>query len=167
MLQIIDQKSLNSKKHNFIYYLLSLILFGCFESELIVNNNDQLLQKDRGIIYYDNVPLSGIVNSQYPHNKTKSKQTYKSGKLDGAYIEWYPNGQIRYSKYFKDGLQEGEQREWHWDGTLARIMKFQAGKQQGDQIGWKENGDLRFKYTYVNGKRYGFMGSVLCQPPEG
>ena len=46
-------------------------------------------------------------------------------------------------------------------------MKFQAGKQQGDQIGWKENGDLRFKYTYLNGKRYGFMGSVLCQPPEG
>ena len=167
MLQIIDQKSLNSKKHNFIYYLLSLILFGCFESELIVNNNDQLLQKDRGIIYYDNVPLSGIVNSQYPHNKTKSKQTYKSGKLDGAYIEWYPNGQIRYSKYFKDGLQEGEHKEWHWDGTLARIMKFQAGKQQGEQIGWKENGDLRFKYNYVNGKRYGFMGSALCQPPEG
>ena len=167
MLQIIDQKSLNSKKHNFIYYFLSLILFGCFESELIVNNNDQLLQKDRGIIYYDNVPLSGIVNSQYPHNKTKSKQTYKSGKLDGAYIEWYPNGQIRYSKYFKDGLQEGEHKEWHWDGTLARIMRFQAGKQQGEQIGWKENGDLRFKYTYVNGKRYGFMGSALCQPPEG
>ena len=167
MLQIIDQKSMNYKKHNFIYYFLSLILFGCFESELRVNNNDQLLQKDRGIIYYDNVPLSGIVNSQYPHNKTKSKQTYKSGKLDGAYIEWYPNGQIRYSKYFKDGLQEGEHKEWHWDGTLARIMKFQAGKQQGEQIGWKENGDLRFKYTYVNGKRYGFMGSVLCQPPEG
>ena len=167
MLQIIDQKSLNSKKHNFIYYLLSLILFGCFESELIVNNNDQLLQKDQGIIYYDNIPLSGIVNSQYPDNKTKSKQTYKSGKLDGAYIEWYPNGQIRYSKYFKDGLQEGEHKEWHWDGTLARIMKFQAGKQQGEQIGWKENGDLRFKYTYVNGKRYGFMGSALCQPPEG
>ena len=46
-------------------------------------------------------------------------------------------------------------------------MKFQAGKQQGDQIGWKENGDLRFKYTYLNGKRYGFMGSTLCQPPEG
>ena len=167
MLQIIDQKSMNYKKHNFIYYFLSLILFGCFESELIVNNNDQLLQKDQGIIYYDNVPLSGIVNSQYPHNKTKSKQTYKSGKLDGAYIEWYPNGQIRYSKYFKDGLQEGEHKEWHWDGTLARIMKFQAGKQQGEQIGWKENGDLRFKYTYVNGKRYGFMGSTLCQPPEG
>jgi len=167
LLQIIDQKSLNYKKHNFIYYLLSLILFGCFESELIVNNNDQLLQKDRGIIYYDNVPLSGIVNSQYPHNKTKSKQTYKSGKLNGPYTEWYPNGKIRYSKNFKDGLQEGEQREWYWDGALARIMKFQAGKQQGDQIGWKENGDLRFKYTYVNGKRYGFMGSTLCQPPEG
>ena len=167
MLQIIDQKSLNSKKHNFIYYLLSLILFGCFESELIVNNNDQLLQKDQGIIYYDNIPLSGIVNSQYPDNKKKSKQTYKSGKLNGPYTEWYPNGKIRYTKNFKDGLQEGEQREWYWDCTHARIMKFQAGKQQGDQIGWKENGDLRFKYTYVNGKRYGFMGSTLCQPPEG
>ena len=167
MLQIIDQKSLNSKKHNFIYYLLSLILFGCFESELIVNNNDQLLQKDQGIIYYDNIPLSGIVNSQYPDNKTKSKKTYKSGKLNGPYTEWYPNGKIRYTKNFKDGLQEGEQREWYWDGTIARIMKFQAGKQQGDQIGWKENGDLRFKYTYVNGKRYGIMGSKLCQPPEG
>jgi antitoxin component YwqK of YwqJK toxin-antitoxin module len=167
LLQIINQKLLNSIKHNFIYYLLSLILFGCFESELIVNNNDQLLQNDRGIIYYDNVPLSGIVNSQYPDNKTKSKQTYKSGKLNGPYTEWYPNGEIRYSKNFKDGLQEGEQREWYWDGTLARTMKFQAGKQQGEQIGWKENGDLRFKYTYVNGKRYGFMGSTLCQPPEG
>ena len=37
----------------------------------MVNNNDQLLKKDRGIIYYDNVPLSGIVNSQYPDNKQR------------------------------------------------------------------------------------------------
>jgi antitoxin component YwqK of YwqJK toxin-antitoxin module len=154
------------KKHNFIYYFLSLILFGCFESELTVNSNDQLLHKDRGIIYYDNLPISGILNSQYSDNKTKSKETYRSGKLNGPYTEWYPNGQIRYSKNFKDGLQEGEQREWYWDGTPSRIMKFQTGKQQGDQIGWKENGDLRFKYTYQNGKRYGFMGSALCQAPE-
>ena len=83
------------KKRNIIYYLFYLILFGCFEPELIVFKNDQLLKKYRGIIYYDNVPLSGIVNSQYPDNKTKSKQTYKSGKLDGPFIEWYPNGQIR------------------------------------------------------------------------
>jgi len=167
LLRIIDQKSMGYKKHNIIYYYFSLILFGCFESELIVDRNDQLLHKDRGIIYYHNVPLSGIVNSQYPGNTTKSKQTYKSGKPNGPYTEWYPNGQIRYSKNFKDGMQEGKQKEWYWDGTLARIMKFQAGKQQGDQIGWKENGDLRFKYTYINGKRYGFMGSALCQPPEG
>ena len=45
------------KKRNIINYLFYLILFGCFEQELIVNNNDQLLKKDRGIIYYDNVPL--------------------------------------------------------------------------------------------------------------
>ena len=167
MVRIIEQKSMDCKKRNIIYYLLFLILFSCFEPELIVNNNDQLLKKDRGIIYYDNVPLSGIVNSKYPDNKPKSKQTYKSGKPNGLYTEWYPNGQIRYRKDFKDGLQEGEQKEWYWDGALARIMKFQAGKQQGDQIGWNENGDLRFKYTYLNGKRYGFMGSVLCQPPEG
>ena len=158
---------MDCKKCNIIYYLLFLILFGCFKPELMINNNDQLLKKDRGIIYYDNVPLSGIVNSQYPDNKQKSKQTYKSGKPNGSYTEWYPNGQIRYRMNFKDGLQDGEQKEWYWDGTLARIMKFQAGKQQGDQIGWKENGDLRFKYTYLNGKRYGFMGSALCQPPEG
>ena len=167
MVRIIEQKSMNYKNHNIIYYLFYLILFGCFEPELIVFNNDQLLKKDRGIIYYNNVPLSGIVISKYPDKKPNSQQTYKFGKPNGLYTKWYPNGQIRYRKNFKDGLQEGEQKEWYWDGALARIMKFQSGKQQGDQIGWKENGDLRFKYTYLNGKRYGFMGSALCQPPEG
>ena len=154
-------------KPTILHCFVAILFFGCIEPELTVNRNDRLLRRDRGIIYYENVPFSGIVNSQYQDGTQQAKQSYKSGKRNGQYSEWYPTGQIRYSKNFKNGLQEGEQKEWYRDGILSRVMKFQAGKQQGEQIGWKENGDLRFKYTYVNGKRYGYMGAALCQPPEG
>ena len=154
-------------KPTILYCFVAILFFGCFEPELTVNRNDRLLRRDRGIIYFENVPFSGIVNSQYQDGTPQAKQSYKSGKRNGQYSEWYPTGQIRYSKNFKNGLQEGEQKEWYRDGILSRVMKFQAGKQQGEQIGWMENGDLRFKYTYVNGKRYGYMGAALCQPPEG
>jgi len=154
-------------KPTILHCFVAILFFGCIEPELTVNRNDRLLRRDRGIIYFENVPFSGIVNSQYQDGTQQAKQSYKSGKRNGQYSEWYPTGQIRYSKNFKNGLQEGEQKEWYRDGILSRVMKFQAGKQQGEQIGWKENGDLRFKYTYVNGKRYGYMGAALCQPPEG
>ena len=133
----------------------------------LVNNDDTLLIKEKGILYYHNKPFSGIVTSSYDNGKMRSKQSYKSGKRHGEYHEWYPNGQQRYSKQYDTGIQNGLQKEWYRNGNLSRKMELNQRRQEGDQVGWKENGDLRFKYTYINGKRYGFMGTSLCQGPEG
>ena len=150
-----------------IYSIFLIILFGCLEEAQIVHSNDRLLTKIKGVLYYDNKPFSGIVTSSYHNGKIQSKQSYDFGRRHGEYHEWYPNGQQRYTKLYHKGIQNGEQKEWYPNGILSRNMKFNQGRQEGEQIGWKENGDLRFKYTYVNGKRYGFMGASLCQGPEG
>ena len=150
-----------------IYSIFLIILFSCLEEVQIVNSNDMMLAKKKGVLYYDNKPFSGITTNSYHDGTIQSKQSYHAGKRHGEYYEWYPNGQQRYSKQYDKGIQNGEQKEWYRNGILSRKMKFNQGRQEGDQIGWKENGDLRFKYTYVNGKRYGFMGASLCQGLEG
>ena len=150
-----------------IYSIFLIILFSCLEEVQIVNSNDMMLAKKKGVLYYDSKPFSGITTNSYHDGTIQSKQSYHAGKRHGEYYEWYPNGQQRYSKQYDKGIQNGEQKEWYRNGILSRKMKFNQGRQEGEQIGWKENGDLRFKYTYVNGKRYGFMGASLCQGPEG
>ena len=150
-----------------IYYIIKIILSSCSEELQIVNSDDSMLTKEKGILYYNNKPFSGMITDSYRDGILRSKQSYMLGKRHGRYLEWYPNGQKRYSKKYSKGIQNGEQKEWYSNGTLSRKMQFYEGRQEGKQIGWKENGDLRFKYTYINGKRYGFMGTSLCQGPEG
>ena len=150
-----------------LYYIIRVILSSCSEELQIVNSDDSMLTKEKGILYYRNKPFSGMITNSYHDGLLRSKQSYILGKRHGRYLEWYPNGQKRYSKKYSKGIQNGEQKEWYSNGILSRKMQFYEGRQEGKQIGWKENGDLRFKYTYINGKRYGFMGTSLCQGPEG
>lgn len=151
---------------------ISIILFsmliwtGCFESGVRISANDPALDKQRGVMLYNGQAFTGSVYSLYRDGSPKSETSFQDGRRQGVLTEWYPNGEVRSVSHFHNGVREGEQKEWYRDGTPARVMQFENGRQSGRQIGWKENGDLRFKYSYRDGKRYGFMGSALCQAPE-
>lgn len=152
---------------NILPALISLILVsGCFGLQDRVSANHSSISRTEGVILLDELPFTGVLYDLYPNGSQKFEQEFSEGKKHGMETLWYPNSNLRSMSEFSHGILNGSQREWYQDGTPAREMQFVDGKQSGEQIGWKENGDLRFKYIYKNGKRYGFMGSALCQAPE-
>ena len=44
--------------------------------------------------------------------------------------------------------------------------RMNNGQFDGIQQGWREDGDLKFNFTYIDGKRYGFLGTTLCVPTD-
>ena len=81
-----------------LYYIIIIILSSCSEELQIVNSDDSMLTKEKGILYYRNKPFSGMITNSYHDGLLRSKQSYILGKRHGRYLEWYPNGQKRYSK---------------------------------------------------------------------
>jgi len=99
-------------KPTILYCFVAILFFGCFEPELTVNRNDRLLRRDRGIIYFENVPFSGIVNSQYQDGTQQAKQSYKSGSVmvntaNGTLLDKYATVRISKMVFKKENKRNG------------------------------------------------------------
>ena len=81
-----------------LYYIIIIILSSCSEELQIVNSDDSMLTKEKGILYYRNKPFSGMITNSYHDGLLRSKQSYILGKRHGRYLEWYPNGQSGIAK---------------------------------------------------------------------
>ncbi|MCH8135806.1 MAG: PDZ domain-containing protein [Proteobacteria bacterium] len=63
---------------------------------------------------------------------------------------------------FLSGVAEGDALEWYDSGQLRYRQKFTNGHENGLQQGWHEDGSPAFVYAYMDGRRYGVLGSKPC-----
>ncbi|WP_303316032.1 hypothetical protein Q4Q34_13185 [Flavivirga abyssicola] len=153
---------------------------------VIVNTNEHL-ELINGVMFFNEIPLTGNIMSYYENHKVKSDIQYDKGKKHGyekhwyenglkkierRYFEgfktalhkgWWPDGKLKFEYHFnKKGEYDGVIKEWYKTGQLFRDFKYMAGKEVGSQRLWKVNGTIKANYEVVNGERFGLIGLKKC-----
>ena len=72
-----------------LYYIIIIILSSCSEELQIVNSDDSMLTKEKGILYYRNKPFSGMITNSYHDGTLRSKQSYILGRRHGNIVRGY------------------------------------------------------------------------------
>jgi len=155
------------------------------EIELNALNPDFFLKN--GVLYYKNVPYSGIYLVNYKNDNIKRKEKYLNGKQHGYSNTWYPdgkkfterfyskghkvkvhigwwnNGVKKFEYHFNDiGQYQGSVKEWYETGLIFRDFNYTNGRENGSQKAWKSDGRIKANYEVVNGERYGLIGLKKC-----
>lgn len=151
-----------------------------------ISANDLSVRFNNGVLWYGNLPFSGVLAESYPNGRLKAKteyqhgkkhgaermwyptgelywrRNYQNGEKDGVHQGWWPNGQKKFLYHFVNGRYDGDAQEWYANGQLAKSQHFALGVEAGEQKAWRENGKLYVNYVMKNGKRYGLFNSRLC-----
>ncbi|MGB3183731.1 MAG: hypothetical protein WBB45_20230 [Cyclobacteriaceae bacterium] len=152
-----------------------------------ISKSDTLLTRKGGLIYYDNHPYSGYIDSYYegavlssrsrylegkregmmmgfyPDGQKRERRTYRNNRKHGHHEGWWPNGSKRFDYHFSDGVAEGSHRTWYSSGVPYQEFTYLHGKEDGAQKLWKPDGTVRGNYVVKNGHRYGLIGLKNCK----
>ena len=169
--------------------IIYLIIFNCNTSPTsqIIDALDVSLKLDNGVLFYKEVPFSGVLVTYYETKKSKSKIEYVDGKKHGyekqwdvtgfRYIErfynegfktgihksWWDDGTKKFEYHFnKKGEFHGIVKEWYKSGQIFRDFNYFAGKELGRQRMWKYDGTIKANYEVVNRDRFGLIGLKKC-----
>ena len=151
------------------------------------NRLDTKFELKNGVLLYDNLPFSGIVNEFYSEGKLKSTSEYFRGKRQGFYKGFYTNKELAFERFYTNGLKtgnhkgwfengnqmfdyqfnnlgvyDGEVKDWFENGNLQKHFNFVEGKESGSQKMWDINGKIRANFYTVNGERHGLIGLKKC-----
>ncbi len=171
-------------------FLLLTLLFSCSketEIEQIVKYDEENFQLKQGVLFYNNLPLTGKLITNNKKSGLQSEVQYKKGKKEGEEIVkyadgklyeqrfyekgiktgihkgWWNNGNIRFEYHFNNGGEyNGEVKEWYTNGQLMKFFHFINGKEKGSQKMWQSNGKIRANYVAKNGDRFGLIGLKKC-----
>tara|TARA_B110000503_G_scaffold39995_1_gene65701 strand:- start:784 stop:1386 length:603 start_codon:yes stop_codon:yes gene_type:complete len=152
-----------------------------------INKNNADVQLKNGVLYFEEKPFSGIVNTFYNDGNIKSKSAYHQGKRQGLFLGWYPDGEQWFNRSYTKGLKSGIHRGWYqngvqmfeyhfnnkgvyngvvkdWfaNGTLAKHFNFVEGKEAGSQNMWDLKGKIRANFYTVNTEIHGLIGLKKC-----
>lgn len=172
-------------------YLVSLILtafLGCHEFNT-VENTDNNLKVEAGILFYKGKPFTGKLKQEIPPLEEIYLSEYKNGLEDGEYIAKKKDGTLLERRFFKDGLKQGIHRSWFTNGKDKLYSEFKNGIYINDRWEWHDNGipavyekfdengkilvSKKWRRTgqiYMNivftenGSSIGLPGSKICEP---
>jgi antitoxin component YwqK of YwqJK toxin-antitoxin module len=152
---------------------------------ITIHNNDSLLSKQNGIVFYQTTPFSGIVESYDDQGRLRVRQSfykgkeegflrsyyadgqpdaerfYRGGEKDSVNRGWWPNGKLRFEYHFDMGVYEGDFKEWYHSGRPYKHIYYHQGKEQWGR-GWRENGKPYMSFETRNGRVYGSINPNLC-----
>ena len=77
---------------------------------------------------------------------------------------FWPNGVRRSAGEYLGEFRHGEYRTWRQDGSPYELRHYEHGRESGLQQSWSDDGRLYLNYEVRNGRRYGFINSMPCQP---
>jgi len=72
--------------------LVSVILFGCSENRVLLDELTNKRTEKSELMYYEGVLFNGIGFDIYENGQLELEWNYKDGKMDGLQKEWYKNG---------------------------------------------------------------------------
>lgn len=171
------------------YIVFCVLLFGSCKSEpLVIDQTDEAIQVQKGVVCYKNSPFSGSLVSYYEvgdqkrfikiyhkgklhgkeyywfsNGKLASERSYSHGIKTGKHIGFWPNETLKFEYYFNTkGEHHGEANEWFTNGVPLRSFHYVNGKEEGSQKMFKPDGSLRSNYVVRNGERFGLIGLKKC-----
>lgn len=151
------------------------------------NISDVRFELINGVLLFNKMPYSGILNEHYIEGKLKTQSQYFEGKREGYYNGWYANEnkwfERKYTKGIKigthlgwyinkikmfeyhfnmKGAYHGTVKEWYKNKQLLKIFNYVEGKEEGSQKMWRENGKIKANFVVKNGERFGLIGLKKC-----
>lgn len=152
------------------------------------NFDDQSFNLVNGVLFFEEIPFSGIVNEFYQNGTIKTKSEYIDGRRKGYFKGWYESGNKWFDRYYDAGLKvgkhvgwfdnngnlkfeyyfnnqggyDGSVKEWYENGKLAKHFNFKNGVEAGSQKMWKPNGNIRANFYTINSERHGLIGLKNC-----
>jgi len=102
---------------------------------LIYSRDGELLSK---LIYRDGEPFEGTFYSY----STRTRSTYKNGKLNGKYEKFDYGSKVIESGNYKEGLKEGKFTFYNNSGTVTHFINYSMDKRQGEATYFDAEGKI-------------------------
>lgn len=148
--------------------LLSVILFGCSENRVLIDELTNKGTKESPLMFYESGLFNGIAYDVYENGQLRNELNFKDGKKDGKYTSYYENGQVKQEGNFKDGKQDGKWIYYHSNGKPMGKGNFLNGDssnfgstgipkngRDGIWIFYYENGQVEVEGNFKDGKEDG------------
>ncbi len=114
------------------------------------------------IMNFHNGKEDGIWKKKFPNNQPEEIREFKEGNKTGEYLAWWPNGNKKLQYKFKEGEYEGTCYEWNEKGQMTKEANYKAGHEDGLQKIFYDNGKVHSNFVFINGRRYGLLGTKNC-----
>jgi len=168
---------------------INLLLIGCNTATktLVIEATDANLALQNGVLFYYEMPFTGVLETHNDNVVLIATITYVAGKKHGRETQWYGNGDLLLERFYANGFKtgihkswwpsgdlkfeyhfnnkgefDGVVKEWYKSGQLFRDFNYNSGKEVGHQRMWKTDGTLKANYKVVDGERYGVIGLKKC-----
>lgn len=114
---------------------------------------EEIIKEKNGLLYRkgEKEPYTGIVISNYPSGRLRTKGSVRNGKMVEDYNEYFEDGQVKTKGEYRNGLQEGTWITNHNTGAVALKGQFINGLLEGTWYVYDQNGLLAKKIVYQNG----------------
>ena len=133
--------------------LVSILLIGCSENRVLINDLTNKGKSRDILMYYESVLFNGIGFNIYSNGQLWFEGNFKDGKEDGVHKFWYKNGQLKSESNHIDGKREGLSKVWYSNGQLSTEGNYYNDTRDGVFKEWYENGQLESESTYFEGER--------------
>jgi len=128
----------------------------CLFVEASIEENLLILDRQKGIVFFENNPFCGT--AVLFENTIKIASTeYRMGKKNGMTQKWFADGTISYEAYYKNGKQDSLSRTWWKNGNMRSQSNFENGKPEGVQLSWYRSGAKFKQINLVNGREEGLQ----------
>lgn len=169
------------------YTVLFAFLHACNTNDTHLSITISQTKLENGVLFYNDQPFIGLLQSFYPDKALKSEIQYSKGKKhgyekhwyrdgskseerfynegmkSGVHKSWWPKGNLKFEYHFNTtGAYHGSVKEWYKNGQIFKAFNYNQGKEVGKQRLWKINGNIRANYEVINGERFGLIGLKKC-----
>lgn len=141
----------------------TVLLFSCNHFPKLVNEEDEHLEKNKGIYYFNDQLFTGQIYKLNEVGDTVFILKVEEGCKNGLSRYYWNNGNLKRTANFKHNIYHGEVIDYFENGNIYSIFNYVDGHESGLQQVWKSDGRIKAKYEVVKGRKYGLTGVKNCE----
>ena len=132
--------------------LLSVILFGCSENRVLIDELTNKGTEESPLMFYESGLFNGIGFNVYENGQLKEEGSYKDGQMIGLWKSLHENSKLKEDGNYKNGEKDGLWKLYNAEGVLISETKYVYGKKEGVLNRYYDNGKLKGTNNYINGE---------------
>jgi antitoxin component YwqK of YwqJK toxin-antitoxin module len=122
--------------------LISFSIISCKENIVDRVEEKDVFRFSSGILYYKDLPFSGITIEKYENEKLKYSIPYKNGFKEGELKYFFEDGELHSIQEFNDGFNDGESFYYFPNGNIESKKNYKMGKRDGLWEFFNDNGEV-------------------------